>query len=83
MYWLLVDEAATIDLAEAPTGAWTGIKTRQHEVARVYSCSDAVDDLMILVLGFENGKTFEYDFSARAVIDDSKSKDPRFTFFQG
>lgn len=36
-----------------------------------------------LVLETENGKTLEYDFAAQAVIDDSKSTDPRFTFSEG
>ena len=30
-----------------------------------------------------NGKMLEYNFSARAVIDDPKSKDSRFAFFEG
>ena len=74
------------DLVTASTGAWTCVKIRKHDVVKVFSCSDAADDLMMfgnLVIEMENGTMLDYDFAARVVIDDPTSKDPKLKFFEG
>lgn len=70
----------------ATANSWAGINYRVHEVVKVYSGSEAGDDLMMFgkaTYGLENGATVETDFSARCVIDDPKSSTPRLRLFQG
>ncbi|OCL08726.1 hypothetical protein AOQ84DRAFT_388639 [Glonium stellatum] len=74
------------EIAVSNHGFWEGIKTRHHEVLKIYTCNDAADDLMLIgsvTWGFENGQIVEAGFCARAVIDDSYSEKPKLQLYQG
>lgn len=74
------------DIATSNHGMWVGLETRRHEVLKVYACSDAGDDLMLMgnvTWGFKNGEVVEGGFAARAVVVNGDSEKPRLKLYQG
>ena len=62
------------------------MKTRRHEIFKVYTCNDAANDLILIggvTMGFNDGQIVEGGFAARAVIDDSDSEKPKLKLYQG
>lgn len=61
------------------------LKSRQHEIFKVYSCSDAGDDLMFIggvTWTYNNGQVAEVGFAARTVIVDAGSEKPKMKPYQ-
>ena len=77
------------EIVSSSNNAWSGVEYRTHEVYKVYTCgtgSVAANDLMMFgkaTYGLKNGAVVETGFSARCVVDDSTSEEPRLVFFQG
>jgi hypothetical protein len=74
------------DIASSNHGLWEGIKTRRHEIFKIYTCNDAADDLMLIgsvTWGFNDGQMIEGGFCARAVIDNGYSEAPKLKLYQG
>lgn len=74
------------DISRSNHGYWEGIKTRRHEIFKIYTCSDAADDLMLIgsvTWGFNDGQMIEGGFCARAVIDEGYSEKPKLKLYQG
>lgn len=64
-----------------------GLKSRRHEVQKIYSCNDAGDDLMLIGnvhWTFDDGQALEGNFSARAVVETAGQEGgPRLKLYQG
>lgn len=74
------------EISRSNHGFWEGIKTRRHEIFKIYTCNDAADDLILVgsvTWGFNDGQMIEGGFCARAVIDDGDSEKPKMKLYQG
>lgn len=64
--------------------AWDHIKTRRHEVAKVFVCNQECDDLMLignLKMELKNGNDVEGQFIARVQVEGVDSTAPRMKFY--
>ena len=75
---------------------WQGIKSRKHEIFKIYTCNTTADDLVLIgnvTWEFSDGQVVDGGFCARAVIEqggggvsspsEEEEEGPRMKLYQG
>jgi hypothetical protein len=69
----------SVEIRRSRDHAWDHIKSRHHEIVKIYVCNEACDDLMLigkLEMGLRNGKDVVGEFIARVVVKGADSSSP-------
>jgi len=73
------------EIREFRRKAWDIVKSRRHEVAKVYDSTIDASDLLFLgsaELNLKNGKTVKGDLIGRLVFEGSQTSDVKISLFQ-
>jgi hypothetical protein len=79
-FWLLYAE-----IAASHYGMLSALLSRRHIITKVYTCSEAVDDLVLIGVvrwTLKSGAELEGPFAARVVVDQSDGV-PKLRLYQG
>ena len=74
-----------IEISTSNHGLLSGLKSRKHTVDKVFTSSEAADDLVLIGSvrwTFKSGGELDGPFAARAVVDQSSER-PRLKLYQG
>jgi hypothetical protein len=77
--------SSPVELAASNSGMIPGMESRQHRIDKIYICSHAADDLVLIgnvKWTLKDGKELWAPLAARAVIDLTNDS-PRIKLFQG
>ena len=76
---------SSAEISRSRDHAWDAIKTRHHEVIKVYLCGPDSDDLLLIgkvTMGFRNGKAITEEFAANFVVSGADTQKPRVKLYQ-
>jgi hypothetical protein len=80
---MLTSNFAEIRLSRAH--AWVAIKSRKHQVRKVYAANTDGSDLLFIAnveMGLRNGKVVVGEFVGRVIVSETESDQPKLNLYQ-
>jgi hypothetical protein len=74
-----------LELRRSRDHVWTVVKSRRHELAKVYVCNDQADDLLLIGkvdMVFRNGREVSEEFVGRVVVTEGNTESARVKLYQ-
>ncbi|KIW50354.1 hypothetical protein PV05_11950 [Exophiala xenobiotica] len=75
------------EISSSNRGLLSSLQSRQHRIAKVYTCNESADDLMLIGVvtwTFDDGQSLDGPFAARAVVQSTGGPGtPRLKLYQG